>query len=359
MRIFTFVILLSIVLFSCKKDDSNVIVYEERFGEGMYIITDQGISFYNYLDTTAEVISQIYNFTNSAVIENPKKIKFKGTKAYILTDNSIIKTNVKTFEFLGIARGFLNPVDFDLIRPGDRMFVIDKDDAKVKEVDLERMEIVSEIETGDSTRPISIVSNSYRSFIMNGGQLANYAKDSTIIVIEYRDDLVPLANIIASVEVGYNPNSGVITTSGSGSLKVLCKGFYDPSMPSYNIESSVSSINQYTNEVYSTNILSGIYNAQNLIRNWNNSKCYFTAEGGVYRLNPNNLNVSAVSSINASVISTVVEANVINDSTTTYTEMLYMNDDNMPNYIYKYDLDQAVFVDTIIVDGNVRDINFY
>ena len=69
--------------------------------------------------------------------------------------------------------------------------------------------------------------------------------------------------------------------------------------------------------------------------------------------------IQLISSINASVISTVVEANVINDSTTTYTEMLYMNDDNMPNYIYKYDLDQAVFVDTIIVDGNVRDINFY
>jgi hypothetical protein len=36
-----------------------------------------------------------------------------------------------------------------------------------------------------------------------------------------------------------------------------------------------------------------------------------------------------------------------------------MNDTDSPNSIYKYNLDLSVFIDTIIVDGNVRDINFY
>ena len=111
--------------------------------------------------------------------------------------------------------------------------------------------------------------------------------------------------------------------------------------------------------MYSTDNLPGIYNAQNLISNWNNSICYFTALGGVYRLNPSNFNVSLVENINASVLRTVVESSILNDTTTVYTEMLYMNDDNMPNYIYKYDLDQGLFLDTILVEGNVRDINFY
>ena len=359
MRLLTFVILLSILFFSCKKDDSNVIVYEERFGEGMYIVTDQGISFYNYLDTTAEVISQIYNNTNYSVIENPKKIKFRGTKAYILADNTIIKTNVKTFEYLGMVSGFIDPVDFELIRPNDRMFVVDKDDSRLKEVDLERMEIVSEIETGDSTSPISIVSNSYRSFIVNGGGLSYQNKDSTVAVVDYRDDLVPLADLTAIIEVGHNPNSAVITTSGSGSLKVLCKGIYDQVDPVYNTESSISSVNQYTSEVYSTDNLLGIYDAQNLVSNWNNSVCYFTALGGVYRLNPSSLNITLVEAVNANVIRTAIESSVINDTTTIYNEILYMNDANMPNYIYKYDLDQAFFLDTIIVEGTVRDINFY
>jgi hypothetical protein len=49
----------------------------------------------------------------------------------------------------------------------------------------------------------------------------------------------------------------------------------------------------------------------------------------------------------------------VNDSTIVYYEMLYMNDVNSPNSIYKYNLDLSSFVDTIIVNGNVRDIKFY
>lgn len=347
------------IVFSCKNEESDIQVFDELYGEGMYIVTDIGVSFYNYQDTTAEVVNRIYKISNNTPLNNPKRIKFKGTKAYIIADNNIIKINVKTFQDMGMVSGFINPVDFELIRPDDRMFVVDRDDSKLKEVDLERMEIISDIETGDSTSPVFIVSNSYRSFIVNGGRSSDQTKDSTIIVVEYRDDLVPLADLIASIGVGYNPSSAAITSAGSGSLKVLCKGVYDLVDPVYNTESSVSSINQYTNELYSTDDLPGIYNAQNLISNWNNSICYFTAVGGVYRLNPSNFNVSLVENINASVISTVIEKTVINDSTTTYTEMLYMNDDNMPNYIYKYDLDQGLFLDTILVEGNVRDINFY
>ena len=39
--------------------------------------------------------------------------------------------------------------------------------------------------------------------------------------------------------------------------------------------------------------------------------------------------------------------------------MLYMNDLDNPNTIYKYNFNLLSFTDTIIVDGNVRDINFY
>ena len=39
--------------------------------------------------------------------------------------------------------------------------------------------------------------------------------------------------------------------------------------------------------------------------------------------------------------------------------MLYMNDENFPNSIYKYNLDLSLFIDTIIVDFPVKDIAFY
>ena len=121
----------------------------------------------------------------------------------------------------------------------------------------------------------------------------------------------------------------------------------------------MSVINQFNNQVYSTNILAGIYNAQNLISNWDNSSCYLTAEGGVYRLNPNTLNVNLLVSVNASVISTITESYADSDTTVAYSEMLYMNDLDNPNTIYKYSFSLLSFTDTIIVDGAVKDIAFY
>ena len=76
-------------------------------------------------------------------------------------------------------------------------------------------------------------------------------------------------------------------------------------------------------------------------------------------LNLNTLNTNLIVSVNASVINAIVESFAVNDTTTVSYEMLYMNDADSPNSIYKYNRNLSVFVDTIIVDGNIRDINFY
>jgi len=357
MKLFNYCILFFLLVSSCKKEESNAPIFEEKYGEGMYIITDMGVSFYNYKDSLAEVQSQIYREVNNITINDLKKIKFKGDNAYILGNNYIVIVDINTFEDKGIIHGFLHSVDFDFASPNNRLFVVDKDDSKVKEVDLNSMQITSDIETGDSTRPVFILSNSYKSFVLNGGRSSLETKDSTVVVIEYRDSLVSLANFAGSLEVGDNPSSAVITSDSR--LQVLCKGIYDPINSSNNTESSLSSINQYSNEVYSTTNLAGIYSADNLITNYDNSTCYFTAEGGIYSLNPTNLNTNSIVNINSDVINTIVESVAINDSTTIYYQMLYMNDIDAPNSIYKYNLTLSSFVDTLILDGDVRAINFY
>lgn len=358
MKLFNYIViaLLLIIASSCKEDETQKPTFPQDYGEGMYIVTDLGVSFYNHKSSTSQVVNQIFNTVNNLSINNPKKIKFRGTKAYILADNYIATANVKSFENKGNIDNFINPVDFDFVS-NDRLFVVDKNDSRVKVVDLERMEIISDIETGEAASPGCIVSNSYKSFILNSGGLSKETKDSTIVVINYRDNLVPQAIIEGSLLAGDNPNSAVI--SSDGRLKVLCKGVYDPTNSLNNTMSSLSNINQYNNEVYSTDNLSGIYNAQNLISNYDNSICYFTAEGGVYRLNPNTLNVSLITNTDASVINTDVESIAINDSTTVYYEMLYMNDNASPNYLYKYNISLSSFVDTIVVSGNIKDVSFY
>ena len=344
--------LLVVVLFvsACKKESENAPTYSKDYGSGMYIVTENGISFYD-----GEVVkNQIYKKVNGSSILNGKKIKFRGTKAYIITDNQILTANVKTFENKEEINGFTNAVDFDFVSH-DRLFVVDKGDSKVKVVDLLTSDITADIETGAHTQPVFIVSNSYKSFVLNGGGVAAQTKDSTAVAIEYRDNLVQLADFTGNLLVGDNPNSAVL----SGHLIILCQGVFDPINSINNTESSLSDVNQYSNQVYSTNILAGIYNAQNLISNWDNSSCYLTAEGGVYRLNPNTLNVNLLVSVNASVISTITESYADSDTTVAYSEMLYMNDLDNPNTIYKYSFSLLSFTDTIIVDGAVKDIAFY
>jgi len=340
-----------VLLFSCQESEESPVLPED-YGNGLYIGTSNGVSFYDGVT----VHNQIYRSVNNISLSNVDKIKFKGTKVYILAEN-LYTANVKTFEDKGSVSSFVNPVDFDFVGPDDRLFVVDKGDSKVKVVDLNIMEITSDIETGDSTRPVFIVSNSSKSFILNGGGLSNEEKDSTVVVIEYRDNIVPLANFIGSLPIGDNPNSAIIRSAGH--LNVLCKGVYDPTNSINNTESAVANINQYTNEIYSIDNLSGVYNAQNLIWNWDNTSTYLTAEGGIYRLSLNSLNVNLIVGVNASIINTNNESYADTDTTIAYSEMLYMNDIYSPNTVYKYNFNLSSFVDTIVVDGDVRDINFY
>lgn len=357
MKFSKLLILAVLVVTSCKKDDPIDPIFEDKYGEGMYIVTDVGVNFYNYLDSFPQVENQIYNSVNNITLNDPRKIKFYAGRAYILAKNYLSVVDLDSFKDLGTINGFINPVDFDFLSPSNRILVADKDDAKAKIIDFDRMEITSDIETGDSTKPVFIISNSYKSFVLNGGGLSTDIKDSTICSIEYKDNLVELADFDGSLIVGDNPNSAII--SSSGNLKVLCKGVYESANSAINTQASISDVNQYDNQVYSTNLLSGIYNAQNLVPNYDNSGCFFTAEGGIYRLNLNGLGVNLLESVDSDVLFSISESYPLTDSTVAYSDMLYMNDLNIPNKVYKYNVNLSLFVDTIIVDGVVKNINVY
>ena len=331
--------------------------FAKDYGSGIYITTDNGVNFYK----NGVLRSNIFQKVNGITLNKVNKIKFQGTKAYIATEKSLFSANVKSFESMGEADGFMNLVDFDFVAMG-RIFAVDKDDAKVKVVDIDRMEIISDVETGDSTKPVFIVSKSFRSFIMNGGAVPDSLKDSTIVAIDYIDELVPFANMMGSLHIGDNPNSAVAITG----LRVLCKGIYDEGNLLSNTFSSLSKVNPYDMELYWNVPLSGIYNANNLISKDDGDTYYFTAEDGVYTMSNSG---TGVLQLPLSIVSDVLcfqdeEYSIYNpaDSTTTYfnRDVLYINDsENSKNTIYKYNLDIGAYIDTIVVDSPVKDIAFY
>ena len=244
MKIVSCLFVVLVFVSSCTEDKVDRPIYAENYGDGMYIVTDKGVSFYNNTDSLAEVKPQIFKIVNSTTITNPKRIKFLGTKAYIIADDYILTANVKTFEKKDEISGFSNPVDLDFISH-DRLLVVDKGDSKVKVVDLISLDISEQIECGDSTKPVFIISNLQTSFIMNGGGSTSETKDSTVVAIDYRDNLEEISNFSGNLLVGDNPNSAVF----SGNVKVLCKGIYDLVNPINNTESSLSILNQFSHVV--------------------------------------------------------------------------------------------------------------
>ena len=352
MKLLNYLLVVLLLVSACKKDTKeDTPVLPADYGNGMYIVTENGISFYD-----GEVVkNQIYKKVNGSSILNGKKIKFSGTKAYIVTDNQILTANVKTFENKEEINGFTNVVDFDFVSH-DRLFVVDKGDSKVKVVDLLTLDITSDIEAGDAVSPSFIISKWYRSIVLNSGAIADTLKDTTIIAIDNKDALISLANFMGSIEVGVNPNSAVWNYD----LKILCKGIYDENNIASNTESSLSKVDGWNMELDWNVLLTNIYNAQNLISNTSDTRYYFTADDGIYQMNNDGSGVSKKINFTSDFIDAKYERYDLTDTTWTNVNMLYLNDAvNNPNTIYKYNVFTNVFCDTIVVDGNIRDINFY
>ena len=351
MKLINYLLIALVFVSSCKEDtEEPVQSYAKNYGDGMYIVTENGVSFYD-----GEVVkNQIYQTVNGSALSNPKKIKFNGTKAYIVTDNQIVSANVNTFESKEVIGEFVNATDFDFV-DFNRILVVDKGDAKVKVVDLESLNIISDIETGDVTNPSFIISKWYRSFVFNSGAVADSLKDSTIIAIDYKDEAVPIADFMASIEVGENPNSAVFIND----FLILCKGIYDGNNLLYNTFSSLTRFHPWDLELV-WNVSLGAYNAHNLVSNNNGTLLYFTANSGVHSIEIDGSSLTAIVPILSDVLLVKTESYAVNDTTTGYSNMFYVNDALYnPHIVYKFNQATDSYCDTIVVSGSVNDIAFY
>jgi len=351
MKLIYFLLIILVFVSSCKEDSEDNPVLANDYGDGMYIATENGVSFYN----GNVVKNQIYQKVNGTTLIGVKKIKFKGSKAYIVTDNQIVTANIETFENKDIIGDFVYATDFNFV-DFSRILVVDKGDSKVKVVDLQSSNIISDIETGDITNPSFIISKWYRSFVLNSGEVANALKDSTIIAIDNKDEAIPLADFMGSIGVGYNPNSAVWIND----LKILCKGIYDPNNPLYNTESTLERVQPWNmNIVWSQNLIN-IYNAQNLISDEADVMYFFTAVDGIYQMNNDGSGVFKRINFTSDFIDIKLESYDLTDTTIAYVNMLYVNDaTNNSSTIYKYNTITSEFCDTIVVDAPVNSIAFY
>ena len=351
MKIYPYLFLI-IIISSCKKDTIEDPVFQEKYGKGMYVVTNLGINYLDYTITNANVQKNIFENVNNISIMNPKSIKINGNKGYII-GNRLYIVDIKTFALLGEVNGFYNAVKCDIISH-NRAFVIDRGESLVKIVDLDNFEITGKIEVGDSTKPSFIISNDYKAFILNGGGQNYEKRDSTIISIDFKDRAIPISEVTGTLKLDFNPTSAIWIYNP----KILCKGIYNTNDPTNDTESSFFDISGFDNKIINNKTLTGVYNANNLIPNNDGSLSYFTASDGIYQINNTTLNYNRILTNEASILQINFENYQINDSTTYPVGMLYMNDINNSNKIYKYNLFENTFQDTINIEGEILDIQF-
>ncbi len=87
MKILKYFLVLLVIISACKKEEKEPeIILPKDYGKGMYILTDQGVSFYNIedADPLRVVKNNIYSAVNDADISQPKSITIEGDQAFII-----------------------------------------------------------------------------------------------------------------------------------------------------------------------------------------------------------------------------------------------------------------------------------
>ena len=351
---YKFLILCSALLVvSCQPEGNIDPINNIEYGKGLYVLTENSVNYYDTKNN--ELNENIYQSANGTSISNLNSINKHANSIYIVSENTLYSIDVNTFFKNWELNGFLNAQECEYAK-FNRMYVSDKGESEIKVVDINLREVIARVKTGDSVSPSDIVLSWERAFVLNSGGDNFNDYDTTICAIDVKDGVVAINEFAGNIIVDKNPVSALF----NGSIVVLCKGIYDEFNLSNNTPSSIHLVGSGSLNVQSSNTLSNVYNANNLLINNSNTKYYITSSSGVYYLSTTSLNHTLVTD---KKIPTVLEINresfANTDTTSIIVDFLYMNDKNNSDYIYKYNVFLDQFVDSFEVSSPVIDLKIY
>ena len=358
-----FWLLLSAVLFcQCGTEDASPIIYDNDYGDGLYVLTEQGVTYYDYDHqddhmNSNNIKENIFQRVNSHSISNPSSLEIINEDMYIVSSNSLYKVDISTFFKEMEVHGFVDAKKCENAK-FNRIYVSDPGESEVKVIDLDDGEIIAHIKTGINVNPNDIAVNVGRAFIVNSGTDISLNYDSTMVAVNIKDGVVAINEFAGSVVLDKNP----VSVLNDGAIIVLCKGIYDNNDPSQNIQSSINRVGAGSLNIINTVPLNNIYNANNLTFNNNKTKYYITSESGVYIIDGSTYNPSLVTDRKIpSSICVNVEQYANTDTTFAYSEILYMNNegDLQDKYIYKYNVQLDQFVDSFMVNSKILDLKIH
>ncbi len=346
-------ILITVLIFGCKPDNDPIISPSNDYGKGLYILTEEGVNFYDYKNN--ELKENIYSSVNGLSLINPSSLRNYGERMYIVTENIFHVVDVDNFLSEFFVDGFDNAQDCEYAK-FNRVYVSDKGSSEIKVVDLNTREVSAHIKTGENANPSDIVLSWERAFVVNSGGDDPLNYDSTICAINVKDGVIPINEFSGNILVDKNP----VSILHNGSIIVLCKGVYDENNPAINEESSIVLVGAGSLNLQTSNTLSGLYDADNLLINNSGTKYYITTSEGVYYISTSSFNHTLVTDKKVPTSMIINRESFANtDTTSLVVDFLYMNDNNNKDYIYKYNVYLDQFVDSFQLTSEVIDLEIH
>ena len=156
----------SFLLMACPKETIDPPIYDQDYGKGLYILTENGVNFYDFDEDTLK--EDIYSTVNGNYLQNPSSLNIYGNKMYIVTQNTFHKVDAETFLSEFSIGGFTDAQQCEYAK-FNRFYVTDKGESEIKVVDLVIRDISGHVKTGDNVYPTDIVVNWGRAFVVNSG----------------------------------------------------------------------------------------------------------------------------------------------------------------------------------------------
>lgn len=348
-----YLFIISLFLVACPSEKIDPPVYSNDYGKGLYIMTEDGVNFYDYKNN--ELKENIFSTVNGLSLTNPSSLRNYGERMYIVTEGVFHVVDVDNFLSEFSIDGFDNAQDCEYAK-FNRVYVSDKGSSEIKVVDLNTREVSAHIKTGDNVNPSDIVLSWERAFVVNSGGDDPLEYDSTICAINVKDGVIPINEFSGNILVDKNP----VSILHNGSIIVLCKGVYDENNPAVNEESSIVLVGAGSLNLQTSNTLSGLYDADNLLINKSETKYYITTSGGVYYISTSSFANTLVTDKKVPTSMIINRESFANtDTTTLVVDFLYMNDKGNKDYIYKYNVYLNQFVDSFQLTSEVIDLEIH
>ncbi len=218
----TLLLFTMVLVTSCDKDEPESDTPVVLTTTGVYVINEgsfgSGNSSISFLNVTNNIMSNnVFETINGFPLGDvAQSMTLHKEKAYLAVNNSqkIEVVNGTTFSSIQTISGFQGPRHF--VGVGTKGYVCDWFADDVKVLDLNTNTITGSIPVGSGPE-MALVSGT-KLFVVNVG---GFGMDSTVSVIDLGTDAV-----IATLQVGINPNS--IVSDASGKLWILCGGSTGP-----------------------------------------------------------------------------------------------------------------------------------